>query len=75
MKTLQDITLYDLMADSHEVWIKPNDKFGFDLTIDTDAGEPLLEECGIHLFATNALAEFCRDYLAIYDQALKRRAA
>jgi hypothetical protein len=75
MKTLPDMTLYDLMADSHEVWINPNDKFGFDLTIDDDNGNPLLDEKGIHLHAMNSLAEFCRDYLAIYDQALKRRAA
>jgi hypothetical protein len=75
MKTLQDITLYDIMAESCDVWINPNKQFGFDLQIDDENGQSLVDEKGVHLYAANALAEFCRDYLAIYDQALKRRVA
>ena len=70
MKTINDITLYDLMAEDLDVWMKkkPNG-FGFNLQMDDENGEVLLDAEGVHPYAADSFADFCRRYLACYDNA------
>ncbi len=75
MKTIEEVTLYDLMAEDLDVWVTANSKFGFDLQIEGDDGV-MVEAEGIHPFAADSFADFCRRYLASYDKAeLKEVAA
>lgn len=69
MKTLNDITLYDLMAEDLDIWVTRHKQFGFNLEIDDDNGEPLIREQGVHTCATDSFADFCRRYLSAYDKA------
>ncbi len=75
MKTMNDVTLYDLMAEDLDVWVSKNKCFGFDLEIDDENGEPLVREAGIHPCAADSFADFCRRYLACYDKASASEAA
>ena len=67
MKTLETITLYDLMAEDLDVWLGKNKEFGFLLHIDNDDGE-VVNEKGIHPYAADSFAVFCRRYLHSYDR-------
>ncbi len=69
MKSINEITLYDLMSEDLDVWIKRNKKFGYDLQIDDVDGEILLDEEGIHYAAMESFAELCRRFLNTYDNA------
>lgn len=75
MKTMYDITLADLMAEDLEVWVTKSKGFGLDLQIDDENGEPLIDEKGVHPYAAESFADFCRSYLAFYDKATKNEAA
>ena len=75
MKTLNDITLYDLMADDMDVWIARNKKFGFNLQIEDREGQTTLDEKGIHPYAIDSLVDFCRQFLTAYDKLNQRDAA
>ncbi len=68
MKSLNEITLYDLMAEDLDVWFSSNKQFGFDLEIDDENGEELVREKGVHPFAADSFADFCRRYLVSYDK-------
>ena len=75
MKTMNDVTLYDLMAEDLDVWVSKNSKFGFDIQIDDENSEPLIDEKGVHPCAADSFADFCRSYLASYDKAIKQSEA
>ena len=69
MKTLNDITLYELMAEDFDIWVTRNKKFGFNIEIDDENGNSVINESGIHPCATDSFADFCRRYLSAYDKA------
>ena len=75
MKTMNDVTLYDLMAEDLDVWVSKSKTFGFALDIDDENGEPLVREESIHPCAADSFADFCRRYLHAYDNAAKEEAA
>jgi hypothetical protein len=75
MKTLQDITLYDLMAEDLDIWLTKSKSFGYDLQIDDENCQEIVNEEGLHPYATESLADFCRKYLAFYDKATESEAA
>ncbi len=75
MKTINDVTLYELMAEDLDLWIEPNKKFGFDLEIDGDEYAIKLNEKGIHPYAMESFACLCRRFLHCYDRAQKELAA
>ncbi len=75
MKSINELTLYDLMSEEYQIWISKNNKFGFDLTINGENGNVIADEKGIHRFAIEGFAEFCRDYLYCYERAMKQEAA
>ena len=65
----ESITLYDLMAEDLDVWVIANKKFGFDLQIDNEDGETIVDEKGIHPYAMDSFADFCRRFAHFYDSA------
>jgi hypothetical protein len=67
-KSISEITLYDLMAQDYNIWIKKNKCFGFDLQLDTDDVESAVAESGIHPVAMEGFAELCRSFLHFYDR-------
>lgn len=71
MKTITEITLYDLMAEDLELWITPNKDFGINIEINNENGEPLMCALGIHPYAAKSFAVFCRKYLSGYENATK----
>lgn len=66
---MDNITLYDLMAEDLDVWVSPNKTFGFDLQIDNEKGEELVNEKGVHPYAMEAYADMCRRFLRFYESA------
>ena len=69
MKTIQDVTLSDLMGTDLDVWLSKNKGFGFNLQIDDESGCALIDENNVHPYAAESFADFCRSYLACYDKA------
>ena len=67
--TMNDITLYDLMAEDLTVWIQKNKKFGFDLTIEDENNNETIEISGVHSAAMESFSDFCRRFVEIYDLA------
>lgn len=72
MKTLNDVTLYDLMSEDLDVWVSKNKSFGINLEIDAEDGEILISEEGVHPFAADSFADFCRRYLNSYARLQER---
>jgi hypothetical protein len=68
VKTITNITLYDLMAEDMDVWITRNKDFGYNLQIDDENGDTLIDDSFIHPCAAESLADFCRRYLNSYDK-------
>ena len=68
MLTVNNITLYQLMSEDLDVWISRPDNSGFKIEIDDENGNPLVSENGIHPFAAEGFAGFCRRYLASYNK-------
>lgn len=66
MKTLNDVTLSELMAEDLEVWVTKSKGFGFDLQIDNEEGETIVNEKGVHPFAMESYADMCRRFLHFY---------
>ncbi len=70
MKTLNEITLYDLMAEDLDVWVTKNKKSGLDIEIDDENGFPVIRETGLSKCAADSFADFCRNYLSFYERAV-----
>lgn len=66
-RTLEDLSIAELMGDDHSVWLAKNKEFGYILEIENDEGQAIIEKC-IHPFAAESLADFCRRYLSFYDK-------
>lgn len=75
-KTINDITLYDLMAEDFCVWVGKNNKFGYDLHIEGyENDSPEVEEEGIHPCAIDSMADFCNRFLSFYNKINKEKNA
>jgi hypothetical protein len=69
MKGLDEVTLYDLMADDNYVWVGRNKGYGYLLELENhESTEPYLREVGLNPCAMESLASFCRRYLSFYDK-------
>lgn len=69
MKTINEITLYDLMAEDLEVWVTKSRKFGLKLEIEDENGDILIQDNEIHPEAARSFANFCRQFVMAYDLA------
>lgn len=67
-RSISDMTFYDLMAEDFTVWIGKNKTFGFDLELENDEGEIVVDEKGIHPCAMESYADMCRRFLHFYDK-------
>lgn len=68
MKSMHELSLYELMGDEHDVWLKKDKQFGFNLEINDWSGKLLIQEKNIHPVAAEGFAGFCRAYLACYEK-------
>ena len=66
-RTLDTLTIAELMGEDHDVWIGKNKEFGYILEIETTEGEVINERC-IHPAAAKSLADFCRRYLTFFEK-------
>jgi hypothetical protein len=73
MQTMNDITLYDLMAEDIDIYIRENKKFGYDLEIYDERGNMIVEEVSVHEAAIDSFAVVCRRFLSFYDSCKKRQ--
>lgn len=64
-------TIYDIMSQDHEVYVKKNKKFGVDIAIQDEDQNVILDET-VHPFAARSMADFCRQYLRFYDAMVAR---
>ncbi len=69
METICSVTLYDLMAEDTDVWVTKDSKFGINIEIDDENGDPLVRDKGINQGAAESLALFCRSFLKAYELA------
>jgi hypothetical protein len=72
MKTLNDITLHDLMSEDMDVWVTKHTPSTFEIQIDDENGSTVVEENLIHEFAIDSFARFCRYFLFSYNKAIKK---
>jgi hypothetical protein len=68
LKSMNELSLYELMADEYDVWLKKDKQFGFNLEINDWDGKLLIQEKNIHPAAAEGFAVFCRAYLACYEK-------
>lgn len=66
-RTINDLTVAELMGDDHSVWLGKNKEFGYVLEVENDEGEVIIEKC-INPYAAESLASFCRRYLSFYEK-------
>lgn len=74
MKSVSQVTIYDITAEDCGVIITKNLGYGFMLRIDDENCNQIVDEC-ISPEAASQMAEFCRRYLRSYDNATKLGAA
>jgi hypothetical protein len=67
---LKDINIYALMGADHNVYLKRNSKFGFDLEVINDEDNVIYEGGELHPYAVDSLASFCRCFLHGYSSLL-----
>lgn len=66
-RTINDLTLAELMGDDHSVWLGKNKEFGFIMEIESEEGQTITEKY-INPSAAESLAGFCRRYLDFYEK-------
>lgn len=71
-KSLFDITLYDLGSIDHDVYLKQNKTFGFDIQITNQEEDVLYKQDGVHHYAVESIAVFCRHFLYYYESVLNQ---
>jgi hypothetical protein len=69
-KTIEDLSVYELGGVDCDVWLSQNKEFGFDLEIENEEGTYV--EKGLHPYAAQSLADFCRRYLRTYERILEQ---
>ena len=68
-KTLGALSVYDLMGMDCSIYVKKNNKFGFDVEIESDEESfDTYQDKSIHAYAIESLAEFCRRFLHSYSK-------
>lgn len=69
MKTVCDISLYDLMSEDFDIGLNKDKQFGFNLELVDERGEEVVRDDSIHPYAVEGLADFCKRFLRAYDRA------
>lgn len=71
-KSLVALNVFDLGSVDHNVWLKKNKKFGFDLQIENEEDNVSFKEEGVHPYAIESLASFCRRFLHGYSNLMDK---
>lgn len=71
-KTIYSMTLADISGEENSARLSKNTKFGYDLYIENENCECVLYDKGIHPYAIESLALFCRQFLAAYEQYIDK---
>lgn len=66
-KPLTDITLYEIMGESFDLWVGNNKQFGYIVELENEDGEISREE-QISPVAMDNFARICRHFLFCYDK-------
>lgn len=66
-KTIYSMTLADICGEDNSTMLSKNPSFGYDLYIENENCECVLDDKGIHPYAIESLALFCRQFLASYE--------
>ncbi len=69
MKTINEVSLYDLMAEDLEIYVTKSKDFGFTVEVTDEKGKTLLIDESIHPCAAESFAQLCRSYLSSYEKA------
>lgn len=72
INAIGELSLYDLMSQDFDVWLTENKTFGFDLEIIGEDGDITIHEKGLHPYAVEGFADFCRRFVYQYDKACNR---
>lgn len=64
---LETITLHDLMGEDYNIYVRKNEKFGYDMEVVKDDTEESFK-VNVHDFAADSLAEFCKMFLTRYER-------
>lgn len=67
---MANLTVYDLMGEDHEIWVKMADAKHVDITIKNESGMPVYEEMS-HIYAWESLVSFAKQVLAC-DERLRQ---
>jgi len=61
------MTHTDISCEDNSTRLSKNSKFGYDLYIENENCECVLDDKGIHPYAIESLALFCRQFLSAYE--------
>ena len=75
MQTLEDISLSQLMSEDFSVWICKNRQFGYEIYVEDENGNIVVDEKHVHPCAADSFADFCKNYLYMYEHANRKEAA
>jgi len=75
MQSLEDISLSYLMSEDFSIWMCANNKFGYDIYVEDEECNIVVDEKGVHPYAVESFANFCKRFLAIYEHSNKAEAA
>lgn len=68
MNQIGDITLEELMSEDYQVLLRQSNNFGFDLYIEGEDIDEAIETKGVHPYAIESLANFCKSFLSSYSR-------
>ncbi len=71
-KSAETMSLYEIMAVDQYVFLTRNEKFGFDLKIENSEEHIVYSDEGVHPYAIDSLAVFCRRFLHRYETLLNK---
>lgn len=72
-QSIHELSIGDIMGEEMDVWMTKSNGLGFDLEINNEDGEVIIEET-IHPCAAEAFARFCRNFVHFYEESLRRQA-
>lgn len=68
LKSLERLSIYDVLGEEHNIFLKKNTRHGFDLLVQNVDSSDEFGETGLHPYAIQSLAAFCRSFLRGYNK-------
>jgi hypothetical protein len=70
-KALEEVSLYDLGSEDLIVWLNKSSK-GFQIEIEDENGNQLVQEKEVHPAAMESMAYFCNQFLRHYNRLMAK---